>query len=515
MRKVSRDGDDALHEEEHGMLLGEQERRKFDGSGSEDEPVTLSSMWRSNRAFFVVMVVVAFSQGLGALSELALQYLLKDDFNQSPSEAAYVITATVQLPWVIKPFYGFFSDSFPVFGYRRVPYLIVFGIISAAALFALATVVDDVTSCIVALGVGSFAAAFVDVLTDALLVENSRGLSQANASFVLAIYWGVQAATACVSGFFGGLLLEYISKRSVFLITAASPLLVSMVAILVHEEPAESQDCGPQLALLTEAFTQRETLPDGSLAMPLWKPTLFLFIWQASPSSYQTMFYFFTNELGFPESFMGVVKLVGCTFSLLAVVLYQVRPPPAHRLSLHRWLAPFTSPAPPEQTSLVRLPIRSVVLWGTAVMVMVGFLLLVLVLRINVDLGISDYVFAIGDRAVMSGVGTLAHYPLMLLAIRLCPKHVEGTMYAAMMSAHNIGGSVSMLLGGLFTDMLDITEYRFDNLWILVLICILTSALPLFFITTLLPASDKDTSHGVAATPRLASPAAEPIPTKE
>lgn len=325
MRKVSRDSDDAVLDGEHGMLLGEQQRRLLEDSGASDEPVTLGSLWRSNRAFFVVMVVVAFSQGLGALSELALQYLLKDDFDQSPSEAAYVITATIQLPWVIKPFYGFFSDSFPVFGYRRVPYLIVFGIVAAASLFAIATVVHDVSSCIIALAVGSFAAAFVDVLTDALLVENSRGLSQANASFVLAIYWGVQAATGCASGFFGGILLEHISKRSVFLITAASPLLVSMVAMLVHEKPSEPQDCGSQLALLTEAFTQREALPNGSLSMPLWKPTLFIFLWQASPSSYQTMFYFFTNELGFPESFMGVVKLVGCTFSLLAVFLYQVR----------------------------------------------------------------------------------------------------------------------------------------------------------------------------------------------
>lgn len=114
----------------------------------------------------------------------------------------------------------------------------------------------------------------------------------------------------------------------------------------------------------------------------------------------------------------------------------------------------------------------------------------------------------------MSGVGTLAHYPLMLLAIRLCPKHVEGTMYAAMMSAHNVGGGVSMLLGGLFTDWLSITENRFDNLWILVLLCIFTSAIPLFFVTSLLPSSDNETSHGMAASAQPPSPSADPARNK-
>jgi hypothetical protein len=33
----------------------------------------------------------------------------------------------VSVPWIIKPLWGYISDSFPIFGYRRKSYLIFFG----------------------------------------------------------------------------------------------------------------------------------------------------------------------------------------------------------------------------------------------------------------------------------------------------------------------------------------------------------------------------------------------------
>mmetsp|Transcript_29752 Transcript_29752/g.97359 ORF Transcript_29752/g.97359 Transcript_29752/m.97359 type:complete len:570 (-) Transcript_29752:140-1849(-) len=451
-------------------LLGE--RGTVAGSATVHPPkVTLAYLWKEHRAFFIILNCVAFSQGLVWLSDLALQYLLKDDFGQSPAEAAYITGSVLQLPWVVKPLYGFFSDSFSLWGYRRRPYLVFFSALSSGAFFLMATVATTLTSAIITLFVASFSMAFVDVLSDALLVQRSRGMGQEGASYLLAWYFGVAAGTRCVSTLLGGILLEYVEKQTIFLITGIAPIFVCFAAILVKEVKVEDQRMSVLFRTLCDAFSAREKLADGSYSLPLWRPALFIFLWQAMPSSSQTMFYFFTNELGFSESFMGFVSLAGCTFSLLAVILYQ--------------------------TLLSNVSIRQVVLWGTVVMTVVGAALLLLVLRINVDWGISDEVFSIGDRAVMSGIATLAHYPLMLLAVRICPEHVEASLYAALMSANNLGAAMSIWLGGLITQLLDITEYDYDNLWVLVVICTATGLLPLVLIQILLPESDSQTYQGM------------------
>ena len=40
-----------------------------------------------------------------------------------------VLTGLGAAPWVIKPLYGFLSDTVPIFGYKRRSYLIICGIL--------------------------------------------------------------------------------------------------------------------------------------------------------------------------------------------------------------------------------------------------------------------------------------------------------------------------------------------------------------------------------------------------
>ena len=50
----------------------------------------------------------------------------------------------------------------------------------------------------------------------------------------------------------------------------------------------------------------------------------------------------------------------------------------------------------------------------------------------------------------------------------MCPKNIEGTMYALIMSSLNFGSIVSGQLGSAFTYYMGITEDNFDNLaWLL------------------------------------------------
>lgn len=76
---------------------------------------------------YIVIILVALTQGFTGLSDLALSYLYKDDLKIEPSTVSK-INSFVFIPWILKPIYGLITDSFPIYGYRRKPYLFFFGL---------------------------------------------------------------------------------------------------------------------------------------------------------------------------------------------------------------------------------------------------------------------------------------------------------------------------------------------------------------------------------------------------
>ena len=92
-----------------------------------------------------------------------MSYLYKDDLKLQPYEVAK-INSFVYIPWIIKPVYGFISDSFPIYGYRRKPYLFIFGITVILGWLSMATWVDTVAGTVSIVMINQFATAFCNVI---------------------------------------------------------------------------------------------------------------------------------------------------------------------------------------------------------------------------------------------------------------------------------------------------------------------------------------------------------------
>lgn len=69
--------------------------------------------------------------------------------------------------------------------------------------------------------------------------------------------------------------------------------------------------------------------------------------------------------------------------------------------------------------------------------------------------------------------------PILVLAARICPEGMEATLFATLMSIFNGGSLVGGLVGAALTHLFGITKDRFDNLVTLVILCNLSSLLPL------------------------------------
>lgn len=108
-----------------------------------------------------------------------------------------------------------------------------------------------------------------------------------------------------------------------------------------------------------------------------------------------------------------------------------------------------------------------------------------LVTRTNAIFHIPDKIFCLFDSLVIEMFAEINTIPILVLACRFCPKNIEGTVYALIMSSLNFGNMVSFQLGGFFMHMLNINENSFDNLWILICISNLSMLLLLPFLHTI------------------------------
>ena len=399
------------------------------------------------------ILCVYFIQGILGLVRLAVSFFLKDELGLSPAQMA-ALMGLAALPWVVKPIFGLLSDSLPIFGYRRRPYLILSGILGCLSWLAFATIVNSPIAAAVALLVTSLSVAISDVIVDSLVVERARQESLSNAGSLQSLTWGISAFGGLLTAYLSGSLLEYFSARDVFAIASIFPLVICFVAGLISEPRIEAKtaeekekqkkiDVSHQIQQVWVAFKQKSIL----------LPTLFVFIWQSTPSADSAFFYFTTNELGFQPEFLGRVRLVTSLASLVGIFFYQ------------RFLR--------------SIPFRKILGWSIVASAVLGMTTLLLVTHVNRAMGIDDRWFSLGDSLILTVAGQIAFMPVLVLSARLCPPGIEATLFALLMSICNLSGLLSHELGAVLTQWLGVTETNFEHLWILVILTNFSTLLPL------------------------------------
>lgn len=445
--------------------------------------------------------LVYFVQGILGLSRLAKEFFVKDELGLDPAAASLVFTVS-SIPWLVKPLWGFISDAVPLFGYRRKSYLALCGVLGTVGGVALATVVKDVPGAAVAFTAGSLSTAFADVVIDGVVVARARVSAEKTAPGALqSLCWGSAAFGGILSAYYSGSLIETHGTRFVFGITALFPLLIACAAALVREDRQdsdldetddavcfkndietdesrkESSDCD-SLSLASRVGEMGLTLWSVGKQRAIWAPTLFVFLWQATPNPGTAMFYFQTNELGFAPEFLGRVALARAVAALVGVGVYN---------------AYFKD-----------VPLKKMFFWSAIAGTALGMTQLILVTGLNREWGIDDRLFSLGDSVVLTVLGEVSFLPVLVLAARVCPEGVEATLFAALMSVFNAGGVVSGALGAGLTKALGVTADDFENLFWLVLVCNLSSLAPLAGLGWLDEAPGEDETGDEREEPRRA-----------
>ena len=438
-------------------------------------------------ADIIAIITIYFVEGALGLASLAKTYLLKDELNLGPAEMSALMGIFV-LPWTIKPLYGFLSDGFPLFGYRRKSYLVAAGLIGASS-YALLSFeplwnamekTTAISGTVVALLLSSACIALSDVVADGIVVtktrkadEEARAMAAAQsenkhdgsvesssvAGGLQSLCWGSSAVGSLLSAYFSGSLLQVLPVRSIFGITAVMPLLVAGIALQMDEEPLMRD---PQAAendknaVIEKIKDQTSKLWEAFQEPSIWKPTLFLFLWQSTPTADGAFFYFLTNDLNFGPEFMGRVRLLTSVATLVGVWLYN---------GFFKTVA-----------------IKDILFWSALASFPLGMIPVLLTTHANQALGIPDQALIYGDDVVLAMLGEIAFLPCLVLAARICPPGVEAVLFATLMSIFNGASTVGTEIGAALTKAFGITDSDFTNLTLLLVLCNVTSLYPLAFL---------------------------------
>jgi MFS family permease len=387
--------------------------------------------------FFALVYVVEGLGQTGGLIAQPLNFYLKQTFGWTPLQVTASLTV-LNLPWIIKPVYGIFSDFVPLFGYRRKAYLILANLAAAAAFLGVAFVARPEPLILVLL-LSAYAMAISSTLAGAVLVENGQRLNQSDAFVNQQWLWFNVAAV--VSAVLGGELVQRLSPLAALhaaaLVIAAAPGAAVFGAVYLIDETPSRLDLAAlkrALAGLIAAFTHRE----------LWLIGLFLFLYYLNPGFGLPLYYYMTDTLKFSQDFIGILGAVNSVGWIVAALFYR------------RWLDGMTSR---------RLLNWSIVLGAVTTL---AFLLL------------SNPASALVINFCSGIAGMIAFVATLSLAADFCPKRAEGFAFAALMSLLNLSSALSNNLGSY------LYEHAFHNrLAPLIVVSAGSTALILLFIPLL------------------------------
>lgn len=268
----------------------------------------------------LAIALVYFVQGIIGLSSLAITFYYKDKLNLEPSELSFLGSITT-IPWIIKPLYGFISDTFPLFGYKRKSYLILSGLLSSSSWLSMSYLVNNNNNnikyiSILLLTLSSLGIAFSDVLVDAIVVTKSKNKKLSGS--LQSICWTSSSCGSIISSYSSGFLLEKYGISWIFGLTALFPLITALVGLYIKDEKIINNN---KKIYIDKYKEQLNNIIKSFKNEKIIHPLLFMFLWQATPSSGNSLFYFETNILNFNPEFFGKLSLVSSISSVIGIYI--------------------------------------------------------------------------------------------------------------------------------------------------------------------------------------------------
>ena len=201
----------------------------------------------------------------------------------------------------------------------------------------------------------------------------------------------------------------------------------------------------------------------------IFYPILFLFLVAFTPTTSETFDYYLIYHLKFNPIQIGYLKIAGGFSFIFACIVIGI-------LSRKN-----------------KFNMRLIFLIFVILTCLVPFLTLLLIFGVNDKIGLPDYLFVMTDRVLVKVTTDMVRMGAFILMARLCPPNIEAIFVTVFQTSRNFGIFVSYQWSKWLTNILDIkciesvinsndVECNFDKLWVMIVICNLTTLIPLILI---------------------------------
>ena len=467
---------------------------------------------------------LSLSRSLQELPTVAIYYILIDEFDLGAADVNYFY-ALIFVPWTIKPVYAFVSgeasslplslslsfslslspflslsfylfllslyatfstilalsvslltaplpyplptlntDHFPMLRYRRRPYLELNSIMASLTYLYMGRWATSRSSFLISNVAAMVFISFCEVVTDSITVEIVNILESRNGK----PYATAAIQSSCMaSRTFGSVLstaisiplMKYLSSRDVVQLTAIFPLLTCIFGLFIKEKPTNPEYYREILSVMCKMEAVRERAWHYLYVFKhLLIPMIFVFIFNVLPSAEDTYMYYLVDiEMGFARWELTLFKFVGLVGSLVGTLVYWV----------------FFS----------KKNLRHVFVTATLLSMLAASLRILLVTGVNTRyLSISNDWYVPFCSFTVALFTRVAYMPTIVVAAQNCPKEMEATMYSLFSSIAHVAAIASASMSGGLTHALNIGVDNYQHLWLLLLICIVSTLIPLIIV---------------------------------
>ena len=400
----------------------------------------------------------SFVDGVDRGVTLPLLYTLKSRYFLSQIAASAMIGVSLA-PWLLKPLLGLLTDTVPVFGLRRKPYIMGSATVNVIALILIAYAqAHQLGSFVVPLTlmiVRTFGRAMIDSAAQGLLLEECRDTpsgemsDQARTSVMVSRFQASHRLGQFISVCSAGIYLSHGSLTPIYLTLASLHLSTVLIAWSTHEEPVSVVNFAPNITV-HEKFNQLTKAVSSSQA---FRNVLeYAFLSMAVPSYEAPMTYYLLDARHFSLSNISVVNIVMTSGSLVAPVVY------AKFFQRSKY-----------STLMTGLTIASIPAGLTPLIITTGF---------AARNGIDEVFIASLSAFTISLFNDLQMLPAHVLVAQLAPKGLEGSSLSVLSLVIDGARVVSNGLSSALPALVGAAAPRYQRMSLYIALCTLFNVGP-------------------------------------
>lgn len=377
-----------------------------------------------NLALPLSYVMVGTFQGL--TSGVMTLFLL----SINASEAQQVTIKTIRsMPAILKIVFGFLSDSLPIYGYRRKVYMTIGWVLSSFSMIGLIASGSNIP--LIALFYFLFGLGFwmADVIADSIMVEKAKTEVGENRGKLSSLCYSYRFLANMITITIVTFAYDYITVSAVFSTLAVLPWLVMLPAIYYMHEQRH----------LPIASVQHQCNEIWTVvcSQAVWQPMAFVYAYQLFQIGNGAWTQYLFTSLHFTSLEINSFSVVAYVLLFLGVELYR------RYMLTWNW--------------------RNIFISISALSVVLSINQILLLYQINRKIGISDYIFALGDEAFGDFLVGIQYLPTILMMTHLCPAGSEGASFAMFTTVNNSAMLLSSSISSMLLGVWDVSKTALEK----------------------------------------------------